>query len=94
MNRDTRDFICLIFLIVFIVCFFGVGMSYMSFTSARTKCERLDSYGYETEMSSFGDYFTTEPQGCFIVMQDGTRVASYDFNIADFKQPRLKQTEE
>ena len=47
-------------------------------------CDRYADYGYVVYLEGFPDYH------CYILMQDGTKVYSDDFDVSDFKHPYLE----
>ena len=70
------------FLILFIVVMvFGW---FSSTIGAYNNCDRLSSYGYLAKVEgSFWD----EGINCYVYMTDGTKIKSYDFSVADYKEP-------
>ncbi len=58
----------------------------LDYFDTQTSCNRLSDYDYLVSME--GDFWNG--YDCFILMEDGTKINSYDFSIADYKKPITK----
>jgi len=75
-----------------IMLFLIFFISYMAFSGMIKNCDKYSNYGYVVEYPNYIDWFG-EGMACYIIMEDGTKVASYvfnssDFKIADYKKPK------
>ncbi len=71
----------------FMAFLFVSFLAWIQYAAAENICERYSNYGYTTKLDKFLGY---EPYNCAILMEDGTWIHSYDFEIADYRKPLMK----
>ena len=91
MKEKTKGFIAVIIFKLSIIIIFssiigsilyvgGYGLHKLIYVPQQEEnCQRYVDYGYMAELD--------EDYDCYIYMKDGTKIASRDFNIADYKEP-------
>jgi len=78
---EILGIICIFVLLFIGLVAAGMGTSYFG---AKASCEKYDSYNYVVQFEKIG--FLS--WGCYILMEDGTRIRDYDFKI-DFKTEKI-----
>jgi hypothetical protein len=76
----------IVFIGIILIIFFGFVSININDGIESFNCEKYENYGYLVELEDNGFF---KYDNCYIIMQDGTKVLSDDFNIADYKKPMV-----
>ena len=83
MDGETQVVIVMMFCLFLCILVLASALRYVSYSTQVELCDRYSGYGYLTQME--GKWYSGF--GCYIIMEDRTRVYIKDFNIADYKKP-------
>lgn len=83
MNSFLAGF-CLVCSVALIMC---LVLGFAQYVNGTSDCSRLSDYGYVTE---FNAYEKGRFGVCYVIMEDGTKVHSFDFDVSDYKKPKTR----
>lgn len=86
VSHETKMILAVSLVVIIATFFMGLIMMFLSNHSATYTCEKYDSYGFVTEIdkSKFYEHI------CYIIMEDGIRIKSYDFELTSYVQPKRR----
>lgn len=72
-----------IFLLIGLMCITVIfsAMVYGYISNESDKCDKIESYGFVTEKTTWN---------CYVIMEDGTKVPDEEVDISNFLEPMIR----